>query len=150
MKKFTFTLEPLFNYRQRLEDFCRKGFEEALGLLKEEEKKIERLRELYRQSSAEIDSLKEKGEAPVELDIHYAYVEGLKKHIADQERILREVNLLAERKRGELVEASKNRKVIEAFKDKSLESYNKEARRREQRESDELVTLRYGRNGDEK
>ncbi|WKZ31865.1 MAG: flagellar export protein FliJ [Thermodesulfobacteriota bacterium] len=150
MKKFTFTLEPLFNYRQRLEDLCRKGFEEALGLLKEEERKIERLRELYRQSSAEIDSLKEKGESPGDLDLHYSYVDGLKKHIADQERILREVNLLAERKRGELVEASKNRKVIEAFKDKSLESYNKEARRREQRESDELVTLRYGRNGDEK
>ncbi|MBW7956322.1 MAG: flagellar export protein FliJ [Deltaproteobacteria bacterium] len=150
MKKFTFTLEPLFNYRQRLEDLCRKGFEEALGLLKEEEKKIERLKDLYRQSSAEIDALKEKGEATGELDLHYAYVDGLKKHIADQERILREVNLLAERKRGELVEASKNRKVIEAFKERSLESYNKEARRKEQNESDELVTLRYGRNGDEK
>jgi len=150
MKKFTFRLEPLFNYRQRLEDLSRKGLQEALGLLKEEERKIARLKELYARSSAEIDALRENGEDAGDLDLHYAYVEGLKKHIAGQERLLRAANELAERKRDELVEASRDRKVIEAFKEKSLSSYNEEAKRIEQGESDELATLRYGRNGDEK
>lgn len=150
MKKYTFRLEPLFQYRQRLEDLSRRGLEEALGLLKEEEQKIERLKELYARSSAEIDALKEKGEAAGEIELHYFYIDGLKRHIADQEKALREISELAERKRGELVEASRSRKVIETFKEKSLNSYNKEAKRKEQKESDELVTLRYGRSGDEK
>lgn len=145
MPKFTFKLEPLFEYRQRLEELSQKEFGEALARLKSEEEKIERLKELYKKSSSEIDGLKESGARADEMDLYHSYVAGLKRHIAEQERILSQVSAAVERKRGELIEASRNRKVMELMKEKSLHTHNQKVNRQEQKESDELNSRSFGR-----
>ncbi|HBG46109.1 MAG TPA: flagellar export protein FliJ [Deltaproteobacteria bacterium] len=149
MRKFKFNLEPLFEYRQRLEEISHKEFGESLERLKDEERRIEELKELYLKSSHEIDSLKETGAGRQEMELYHSYMSGLKRHISEQDRILVQVSAVVERKRGELIEASKNRKVIELMKERSLSSYNKRMDKVEQKESDELVTARFGRNGND-
>ncbi|HEY4707084.1 MAG TPA: flagellar export protein FliJ [Thermodesulfobacteriota bacterium] len=145
MPKFTFKLEPLFEYRQRLEELSQKEFGEALSRLKSEEEKIGRLKELYMKSSSEIDALKESGAPGAEMDLYHSYVAGLKRHISEQERILSQVSAAVEKKRVELVEASKNKKVIELMKEKSLHQHNQRVNRQEQKESDERNSRDFGR-----
>lgn len=145
MPKFTFKMEPLFEYRQRLEELCRKEFGEALARLRSEEEKIERLKELYKKSSFEIDGLKESGAAAGEMELYHSYVAGLKRHISEQERILSQVSAAVEKKRGELIEASRNRKVMELMKEKSLHQHNQRVSRLEQKESDDLISGSFGR-----
>ncbi len=145
MPKFTFKLEPLFEYRQRLEELSQKEFGEALSKLKTEEEKIAHLKGLYGKTSAEIDALKESGATGSEMELHNSYVMGLKRHITEQERILAAVSAAVERKRVELVEASRNRKVIEIMKEKSLLQHNEKLNRQEQKESDERSSRDFGR-----
>lgn len=149
MKRFAFKLEPLFDYRKRLEEISRKEFSEALKKLDEEEARLSLLRDVYKKTSAEIDGLKERGAPFGEIDLYYSYAAGLKKHIADQERIIREVRKALERKRAELHQASKNKKVIETIKEKSYNSHMEMMNKLEQKASDDLVTSRFKRSAEE-
>jgi flagellar export protein FliJ len=58
--------------------------------------------------------------------------------IAAQEKVVEKV-------RSELAEAMKKRKIIEVLREKELQKYLLETRRKEQNESDEQALLRHGR-----
>ncbi len=69
----------------------------------------------------------------LELQMHI-----LKNSIAGQEHAVEKV-------RNELVQAMKERKVIEVLREKDLLNYQREERLKEQNESDEQALLRHGR-----
>ncbi len=62
----------------------------------------------------------------------------LQNTIAAQQQVVDKIRL-------ELSEAMKQRKIIEALREKDLQHYLRESRRKEQNESDEQALLRYGR-----
>jgi flagellar FliJ protein len=145
MNKFVFKLEPLYEYRQRLEDICQKEFGEAMRRLDDEEGKLTTLNDGYRRSSEEIDKLKEEGGQAEELNMYYAYFMGLDKHISEQKRIIAEVRAVFEGKRGELVEATRDRKVVETLKERSMDSYNHKLDKEEQKATDDIVSSMFNR-----
>ncbi|MBI5454989.1 MAG: flagellar export protein FliJ [Deltaproteobacteria bacterium] len=149
MNRFVFKLEPLFEYRERLKELSQKEFGEALRRLEEEETKLAALKGVYRKSSSEIDELKESGAPFDEIDLYYSYIAGLKRHIAGQEKCIIECRRMLEAKRGELLEASKKKKVIEIMKEKSWLSYNERANKEEQKASDDLTTSRFKRGAED-
>lgn len=145
MGKFVFNLEPLYGYRQRLEELSQKEFGEASHRLNEEEQRLKQLKGLYHSSGQSIDTLKEGGAEIHELNMYYLYIEGLKRHITEQERIINEVKRQLEVKRGELLSAARDKKVIEIMKERSLSSYNEKLNKEEQKTSDDLVNSMYNR-----
>lgn len=145
MKKFDFKLEPLYDYRQRIEDICRKEFSAANARLDEEDVKLEKLKEVYRSSSSEIDEMKEKGASMDEISLYYNYLIGIKKHIAGQEKVIVEFRNALEVKRGELHEASKNKRVVEIMKEKSLNAHMTEMNRQELKIADDMAVSRFKR-----
>ena len=145
MKKFDFKLEPLYDYRQRIEDICKKEFSAANARLDDEEVKLEKLREVYRSSSAEIDEMKEKGSSMDEIALYYNYLISIKRHIADQEKVIVEFRKALEAKRGELHEASRNKRVVEIMKEKSLGAHLKEMNRLELKIADDMAVSRFKR-----
>ncbi len=150
MNKYAFKLEPLYDYRQRLENICKKEFGEAMRRLDDEETKLEALNDNYRKSKEEIDKLKEEGGQATDINMYYAYFMGLDKHINDQKQIIVEVRRLLEGKRGKLVEATKDRKVVETLKERSLDSYNQKLVKEEQKATDDIVSGMFNRsNSDE-
>jgi flagellar export protein FliJ len=80
MSKFVFNLEPLYDYRQRIEELSQKEFAEVNLLLSAEEKRISEMNELYGNASLEMDALKEKGAGVHDVEMHHQYLEGLKRH----------------------------------------------------------------------
>lgn len=145
MRKFVFKLEPLYEYRQRLEEVCRKEFGEALRKLEEEETRLAVFNEAYKKSSAEIDEMKEKGGSAQDFGIYYAYLHGLKSNIEGQEEIIRQLREVLEGRRAKLIESSKGKKVIEIMKEKSMESHMQKLNRDEQKISDDQVSSRFKR-----
>ncbi len=145
MNKFSFKLEPLYEFRQRLEELSRKEFSEALRTLSEEESKLAALKDLYRKSSEEIDKLKEENAAGQELDLYYTYVTGLKKHIEEQARIISSVKAGLEEKRRSLIEASKNKKAVEILKERSYNLFVEGSNREAQKISDDMAAVRFKR-----
>jgi flagellar FliJ protein len=150
MNKFVFKLEPLYEYRQRLEEICMKDFGEAVRRLDDEEARLSMLNEGYRRSSEEMDRLKEEGAQADDLNMYYAYLLGMKKHISEQERIIRQVREVFEAKQGNLAEATKDRKVIQTIKERSFGAYVQRLDKEEQKATDDIVSSRFKRsNSDE-
>lgn len=145
MKRFDFKLEPLYDYRKRIEDISKREFGSASARLDDEEVKLGKLREVYRASCAEIDGMKEKGSAMDEIALYYDYLIGLKRHIAEQEGVIAEFRRALEVKRGELHEASKNKRVVEIMKEKSLGAHLREMNRLEIKIADDMAVSRFKR-----
>lgn len=145
MKRFTFRLEPLFEYRQRLEEISRKEFGEALKRLEEEELKLSFLREEHKKSSLECDRMKEEGAHSSDITPYFDYLLGLKLHMDEQQKVIRAVKEALEAKRTELVKASQDKKVMEKMKERSFTAYNEALNKEEQKQSDDLANrLRKG------
>lgn len=149
MSKFVFNLEPLYDYRQRIEELSQKEFAEVNLLLAAEEKRLSEMNELYGNAAVEMDALKEKGADVHDIEMHHFYLEGLKRHIKAQEASIAQLRNLVEKKRAELIDASRNRKVIEIMKEKSLNAHNLKESKLEQKEADDLTSARQRRNGHE-
>ncbi len=147
MKRFQFKLEPLLEYRKRLEDIVNKEFHEATMRLDEEERKLLDLKETYNRYSEEIDRLKEEGTTGDEINLHYSYLSHVKDYIKEQENIIRRFKEELEDKRKRLIEATRNRKVVEIMKERSLKSYMTIARRLEQKQMDEIAGVRFCKRG---
>ena len=145
MKRFDFKLEPLYDYRQQIEDICKKEFSAANARLDDEEVKLEKLREVYRSSSAEIDEMKVKGASMDEITRYYDYLIRIKGHIAGQEKVIVEFRSALEVRRGELHEASKNKRVVEIMREKSLGAHLKEMNRLELKIDDDMAVSRFKR-----
>lgn len=149
MQKFIFKLEPLYEYRQRLEEISQKEFAEALQKLNREEAMLNELKDAYRRASGELDSKKE---ACVEVDQYHIYADyfrSLKSHMDEQERIIRLFRDELETRRVELLEASRSKKVIEKMKEKSFGAFVEDMNRQEQKITDDIVTSRFKRSVEE-
>lgn len=145
MRRFEFKLEPLYDYRMRLEDICKSEFSTALKRLEDEETKLELIKEIYRKSASEIDEMKENGAPIEEFSLHYAYITKLKAHIDAQEKIITEVRADYEAKREKLAEASKKKKVVELVRERSYGSFVEKQNRAEQKAADDMTSSRFTR-----
>ena len=74
-----------------------------------------------------------------------AYVEHLHEREKQQEEVIRQTGEAVEEKRKYLVEAVKNRKVMENLKDRHEQDYIKDFNETEQKNSDEMSVLKFGR-----
>lgn len=143
MNRFVFKLEPLFDYRIRLEDICKKELGTALKRLEDEESKLELIKEIYRKASDEIDRMKENNAPIEEFSLYYAYITDLKTHIEAQEKIINEVRASFEAKREKLAEAAKKKKVVELIRDRSYGTFVARENKAEQKASDDLISSRF-------
>jgi len=145
MKKFAFKLEPLYDYRHRIEEVCKKEFGVAASKLDEEEVKLAKLREVYNSSAIELDRMKETGASMDDISLHYDYLIGIKTYIVEQEKVIVEFRQALETRRSALSEASKEKRVVEIMKEKSLRAHLKEMNRLELKIDDEMAVSRFKR-----
>lgn len=149
MRKFVFNLEPLYGHRQRLEELSQKEFAEVNLTLQAEEKKLFELIATYKSAACDLDRRKEQGATVLEVETHHAYLEGMKQRIKTQEVAVSNIRVLLEKKRAALIDASRDRKVIELMKEKSLNAHQSRADKLEQKEADDLTSARGRRRGNE-
>jgi len=74
-----------------------------------------------------------------------AYVENIRMKEKEQKNILHQAKEKVEKKRQELMEAVRNRKVMENLRDKHAAEYQKNLNELEQKNSDEMSMLKFGR-----
>lgn len=149
MRKFVFNLEPLYGHRQRSEELRQKEFAAAGQSLKAEEQKLVELIGLYKSSARELDSLKEEGAGVHDVQTHHAYLEGIKARIKTQEAKTAQKRVELEKKRADLVDAARERKVIEIMREKSLSAHQSRVEKLELKEADDLTCARLRRKENE-
>ena len=147
MAGFKFRLQSYLNVKEKIEDQKKLDYGKALNKL-EEEKREKVL--LENEKSMNIHKFRESiegGIKPLELQNYNNYIEYMKKRIAEQDIMIDIAQQNAEKCRVELVEAMKNRKMLETLKEKDREEYNKEQLLAEQKIVDEIVSYQYNDGG---
>lgn len=144
MKRFTFPLQPVLDHRKRIEDEKQLVVAARARSLDEAERELARLNEEFRKHSTMLRDGHKKLETR-ELQCIYAHLQFLDRCIVAQIRIVAERRVALDRARTELLEASKEKKIVEKLKERRREGYVLEEQRMEQKELDDGNARRHGR-----
>ena len=145
MSKFIYRMQNILNIKYKLEEQAKTEFMLANQILREEEEKLQKLRdrksgyeEALRQlfkSHLEVDRIKENQEAVVRME----------EFIIMQTACVNDARRQVEIKAAKLTELMQERKAQEKLKEKDFENFLKEENAKESKEIDELVSFTYGR-----
>ncbi len=144
MKKFAFTLQPVLEHRERIEDTKQQAVAVRQRALDESERELSRLNDDFRAHSNLLRE-KHKGFDADELRLHYAHLQFIDRSIVAQIHVVAERRAALDRARIDLLAASKDRKVVEKLKDRRREAHSVEELRVEQNELDDANARAYGR-----
>jgi len=141
--KFVFRLQDFLRLRERLEEQKKQEYGLAVAKLEREKQLLAALR---REKDGNIDSFRNQIQIKIEpqrFRIHNDYIEWLKVRIVEQEKVVVIAQNFVHEKRRELIEAMKNRKVLEKLREKELAVFFREQNLAERRVVDEIVSYRY-------
>jgi flagellar FliJ protein len=143
MKKFRFRLETVRRYCESREREKKREFGEAVAAYEEEKRRLLRLCEEEQQHK---DALREELEGncdPSRIKAFEAYLEHLYHAVREQGLRVEEARRFMEEKRRDLVEATKERKIMDKLYERYRDRYLYELRREEQSFLDEIAGGRY-------
>ncbi len=148
---FQFSLAALHKVRTREEEKKQKEFAHIANALQEESER----KKGYEQDI--INSLETLGKEyhnqhydPSTALLFYQYGVGRKIAVRQQEMKIEQINEALEIKRKEMLQAHIKRKVLDNFRDRKEEQFNKEQERIEEKEISDIVSCRYAMQKNEK
>ena len=136
---FKFRLQSVLEHRQHLEELAKHEFARRLGALRQSQNHLAWLDQEHFQCRAEFNQRQAKGIATDELVLVNEYLTVLRLQ-AMRERARQ--NILTQdldKARAKLVEATRDRKVLESLRTRDLELYQREQLMAEQRLMDEVA-----------
>ena len=143
MPRFKFRLQKVLEYRQQREEQAKFAFAKAKADHEAQTIVVSNLRDMLDKHESSLYSGKQLTEGDIWLWRQYR-----KRLVQDLERAemkLMELARLMNARRRELVERSKERKLLERLRSQQEIAFRREANAREQREYDEMATIRYAR-----
>lgn len=143
--KFQFRLQKLLEARKIGQDVAQKDFQLALSDLQKEEQNLKALDQLRSESYERSGVLQSQGgvDAGRELQEIYEFQQGLAQRRVLHVEKLKQAEDLVEKKREILRQATIEYKMIMRLREKELQDFIQEVKNLEQKESDEIATLRF-------
>ncbi len=145
MKKFVFRLQPLLKYRQYLEHIAKQELAKAYQNVRDVEILINSLEELYSRKAAELDNEAVNGIRAQYFKQCIDYLGSLENEIKSEKIKLANLRKVLAEKQAKLTRKSVEKKVIERLRQKKENDYMNEFRKEEQKESDEMASLKKAR-----
>jgi len=143
MAKFKFKMASLLNLKARMEEQKEQEFSKAMKKLAEEK---EKLAKHYADKHDAVQKFKGAASAkinPADFGMLNNFIEFMKKQIIIQQGVIIKAEQFVEQKRLELIEATKERKMLEKLKERAFEEYLEEEKKQEQKINDEIVSYKY-------
>lgn len=144
MSKFVFRLQSFLNIKEKLEE-QKKKTEYGKAVVKLEEAKLV-LQNIFDTKKNTIICMQNSINSSInsnELQNFNTYLSFLDKEVERQNKVIELEQKNVENARLQLVEAMKQRKMIETLKEKEKEEFFKEELKKEQKMIDELVSFKY-------
>jgi len=136
MTNYKFKHESVLNYRLQIEDAIKREFGALQKALAKEETKLIEAKELYIVKSEEMHS--KDLLSPNDLEIYRGYLKFLRIQKAACTENIDSIQTDIQKKREELVAASRDKKILEVIKDKGRIEYIKDEAKEEQAINDEF------------
>ncbi len=143
MKKFKFRLETLGRYRVLKEETAKREFADALHVWELACERLEGLRSEERRAIAGMRTALAETFSPAELQAYSDHRACLAVDIEAQQLVVEAATAFMESKREIMIEASKDRKVVDTLREKQKERYMYEVGREEQSFLDEVGGSRF-------
>lgn len=144
MKTYKFSLEKVLEWRQDSEKKVAKKFAILQDELQYQINTLNNLRmedENIKKKILQLNNIQD-------LKQQYLFKQSIEEKIERQEILIEETKAKLEELRLELLEAQKNRKIMEKLKEKDYAAYKHEIDYKEQKELDEMAVLKYGKTGE--
>lgn len=141
---FQFQLQSVLKIKEKIEE--QKKIELGQAIKNQEEIKREKSTLISKQDEV-LKAMQLDKASTIDLNhlrLYYRYELLIDKAISDKEVQLDEASRMVTQKRAALMEAVKDRKVLERLKDIKEETYKEEEKYIEQRIVDDMVTYKYG------
>ena len=145
MKKFKFKLEPLFTYRKYQERVAQQKTAKAQLDVKNCEKEISRLEQTWDDQADAMDAAARDGIPASRFQQHYGYLTAVESGIAVEKMRRQELSRILNEKLLELKKKSVDKRAMEVYRDKMKTHYTREMIHEEQKELDEISTLKTAR-----
>ena len=139
-RPFRFSLQKVLEYREQLEEQAKLAFSKALRVY---EHQAEQVDALHRAMAAHEARWFAEPMSAADIWLWRMYRQRLKEDIDQAEAALERLRLAMEDRRRDLVEKSKERKLLERLKTNQAMEHFRQENLKEQREFDEMATLRY-------
>ncbi len=140
MKRFEFSLQTVFELRQREEDDAKRELAAKEGELRDRQKEMEEVREILKQFQLDEKTSRAGARTVNELRLSVSWRHKLKtdlvKKAQEVDEVISDINLA----RSKLIEATKKRKGMELLREKKFTAWQKERNRKDQAFLDELAT----------
>ncbi|MDQ7062629.1 MAG: flagellar export protein FliJ [candidate division KSB1 bacterium] len=144
MKPFKFTLEQVLHLKEGLK---KQLAGEVYGLEQQEAQVQKRLEKLSNEWRQESDALSREASSllSAEYRLRATYLDYLNQQIEDERQRLMEISRHLAIKREKLLQYAREQKILEKIREKKRIEFHKAEKKREQKQIDELSTLRYQR-----
>jgi flagellar FliJ protein len=140
MKKFQFSLETVLDYKQQILDSLQAEHGKLLAQVHKQEAVLEQLNLHYQQENQSFAEKKAQGITVGQALMIDASLRVLERDIHRETLHLEELNLKAEEKRLQVVEAKQETASIEKLKEKKVHQYHQIERKNEEAMIDEFVS----------
>lgn len=141
MKAYSFSMENVLEWRENIEKTSMEKFAIAQNELIQEKQLLEHLHiehESIKQRSLSYKNINE-------LQQSQLYKRSIEEKIQGQVQVIQAKNDELERLRHELIDAQKDRKIMEKLKEKDFHNYNESMKAEDQKNLDEIAVLKYKR-----
>jgi flagellar protein FliJ len=142
---YVFKLQSVLDYRKNIEEKILNDFSEKKRELETEKTNLKCLVKERVDLIDELRKMPGKQLHAEDIARHVAYVEKIREKEIKQKEIIERVKNELELKRSELLDAVKKRKVMEKLKERHTDEYESNMRAVEQKNSDEMSVLKFGR-----
>ena len=140
MKRFKFSLDSVLSYKQQVLDALKGEHAPILAEVREQEERLEAVRQEYRDCNEEYRQRKAEGIAIMDAMFYQNGLRVLEADIQRESDKLEELRRKEEAKRQEVVDAKIDTSSIEKLKEKKLDLYNKAVQKSEEVLIDEFVS----------
>ncbi len=148
LKKYRFSLQNVLNHRINLEEERERIFALAMQSLMSEQKKLEYIEAKITKEIHELSVVETRSFSSQDFIDYEKYIVFLENKKTEQQKKICEAKSVVELEREKLIDATKNRKVLERLKEKGMKKYLLDVNRLEQIELDEIAVLKYARIGE--
>ena len=140
MKKFSFSLDKVLDYKQQLLEAVQAEHAAALSAVHRQEERIEELWQSYRAYNKEFCESKEAGLMITEALMYEGGLRAMERQIQQETLRLEELRKIEEQKRSAMIEARKETASLEKLKEKKLDMYEKAVQKSEEAFIEEFVS----------
>lgn len=142
MKKFSFSLDKVLNFKSQVESNLKSEHAQILAAVAKTEARIRELEEEFAARSEEFETMQAKGCSVNELLTYELYFNKIRKQIEEEQKKLLQLREKEELKRQEVIRARVETASIEKLKEKKQQEYNKEVQKSDSLFVEEFVSNR--------